>query len=147
MLVYPSPYRFGINSIRGAVFVYLWEDMLIELLKIHNSARNMKDNFIKVNLIKARWFLYECYRLQSQSDEYSFSMSIHIFFISNVLFNSASVLLKGTNADLKMCQYLRLHMKIICWRFHNKTPFNFWDLRRWHVWKVCLQTFRNNRIC
>ena len=96
MLVYPSPYRFGINSIRGAVFVYPWEDILIELLKIHNSARNMKDNFIKVNLIKARWFLYECCRLQSQSDEYSFSMSIHIFFISNVFFNSASVLLKGT---------------------------------------------------
>lgn len=96
MLVYPSPYRFVINSVRGAVFVYLWEDILIELLKIHNSARNMKDNFIKVNLIKARWFLYECCRLQSQSDEYSFSMSIHIFFISNVFVNSASVLLKGT---------------------------------------------------
>ena len=25
--------------------------------------------------------------------------------------------------------------------------FTFWDMRAWHVWKVCLQTFRNNTIC
>ena len=31
-----------------------------------------------------------------------------------------------TNADLAICQYLRLHMKIICWRFHIKTPFTFY---------------------
>ena len=24
---------------------------------------------------------------------------------------------------MKICQYPRLHMKIICWRFHIKTPF------------------------
>ena len=28
-----------------------------------------------------------------------------------------------TNADLKICQYLRLHMKIKCWRFCIKTPY------------------------
>ena len=52
-----------------------------------------------------------------------------------------------TNADLKICQYLRLHMIIIYWRFYIKTPFTFWDIRRWDMWKVCLQTLRNNRIC
>ena len=29
------------------------------------------------------------------------------------------------NADLKICQYLRRHLKIICRRFHIKTPFTF----------------------
>ena len=28
----------------------------------------------------------------------------------------------------KICQYFRLHMKIICWKFHIKTPFTFWDM-------------------
>ena len=52
-----------------------------------------------------------------------------------------------TNADLKTFQYLRLHMKIICWRFHRKTHFNFWDMGLWDMWKVCLQPSRNNWIC
>ena len=34
-----------------------------------------------------------------------------------------------TNADLKICQYLCLYMKITCWRFHIKTHFTFWDMR------------------
>ena len=38
-------------------------------------------------------------------------------------------------------------MKIICWRFRIKTSFPFWDMRTWDMWKVCLQTFRNNRTC
>ena len=50
-------------------------------------------------------------------------------------------------ADVKYCQYLFLHIKIICWRFHIKTPFTFWDMCTWDMWKVCLQTFTNNRIC
>ena len=49
-----------------------------------------------------------------------------------------------TNADLKICQYLRIHMKIICWRFHIKTPIAFWDMHTWDMWKVGLQTLRNN---
>ena len=51
------------------------------------------------------------------------------------------------NANAKICQYRRLHMKIICWRFHIKTRFVFWDMRTWDMWKVPLQTFRNNKIC
>ena len=30
-----------------------------------------------------------------------------------------------TNADLKICQYIHLHMKIICQRFYIKTLFAF----------------------
>ena len=48
------------------------------------------------------------------------------------------------NADLNICRYLCLHMKI-CRRFHITTPFKFWDMRK-DMWKVCLQTFRNNKI-
>ena len=52
-----------------------------------------------------------------------------------------------TNADLKICQYLRLYMKMICWTFHIKISFTFWDTCTWDTWKVSLQTFRNIRIC
>ena len=51
-----------------------------------------------------------------------------------------------TIADLKICQYFCFYMKTICWRFHIKTFLNFWDIRTWDIWKVCLQTFWNNRI-
>ena len=47
---------------------------------------------------------------------------------------------------MKICQYLCLHMKIICWRFHIKIVFTFWSIPIWDMWKVYLQTFRNNRI-
>ena len=44
-----------------------------------------------------------------------------------------------TNANLKIRQYLRLHMKIICWIFNIKTPSIFLDMHTWGMWKVCLQ--------
>ena len=47
----------------------------------------------------------------------------------------------------KICQYLRLYMKTICWTFLIKKSFTFWDMHTEDMWKVCLQTFRNNRIC
>ena len=53
---------------------------------------------------------------------------------------------KYTNADLKICQHLYLHLKIICRRFQNERLLTFWDIHTWDMWKVCLQTFRNNRI-
>ena len=52
------------------------------------------------------------------------------------------------NADFKICQYLRLHMKIICQRFRIKTPFTFWDRRTWDTWRVAKKKkkFTKNRI-
>ena len=47
---------------------------------------------------------------------------------------------------MKIYQYLRLHMKINCWRFHFKTSFTFWGMCTWDIWKVCLQTLRNNML-
>ena len=35
----------------------------------------------------------------------------------------------------------------ICLRFHIKTRLTFWDMRLLNMWKVCLQTSRNNRTC
>ena len=40
-------------------------------------------------------------------------------------FNFISWSLRYTDADLKIYQHLRLYIKIICWRFHFKTPFYF----------------------
>ena len=48
---------------------------------------------------------------------------------------------------MKICQYIRFHMKIISRRLHIETPFTFLDMHTWDMQKVCLQTFRNNRIC
>ena len=49
--------------------------------------------------------------------------------------------------NLKICRILRPHVEIIRWRFHIKIPSTFWDMRTWDMWKVCLQTLRNNTIC
>ena len=66
-------------------------------------------------------------------------------WFSITLPKTLKVNIKGTL--MQICQYLCPYMKKICWRFHIKTPFTFWDMRTWDMWKVCLQTFRNNRIC
>ena len=42
---------------------------------------------------------------------------------------------------------LCLHTKMICRRFRIITAFTFWVMRTRDIWKVCLQTYRNNRIC
>ena len=52
-----------------------------------------------------------------------------------------------TNADMKIYQYLRYHIKIISRRFRIITPFTFWVIRIRDKWNVCLQIYRNNRIC
>ena len=62
-----------------------------------------------------------------------------------IFFEVYMFIVEGT--DMKVCQYLRFHMEIICWRFHIKTHFTVWDMRTCDMWKFCLKTFRNNRIC
>ena len=52
---------------------------------------------------------------------------------------------------MKIYQYLCLRMKMICWRFIIKTPFSFWDICDWDVWKVCFDMntnmYENFKIC
>ena len=48
-----------------------------------------------------------------------------LYFILSVKIFVLLQLIKGTNADLRTCQYIRFHIKIICRRFHIKTPFTF----------------------
>ena len=67
-----------------------------------------------------------------------------LVFVRN-LCNEKCSCVKGIH--LEICKYLRLQMNIICWRSYIKTPHTFWDMRTWDMWKVCLRTFRNNRIC
>ena len=49
-------------------------------------------------------------------------------------------------SPLIICQYLCLHMKTVCWWFHIKRLFTFLDMRAYDMWKVWLQTFKNDRI-
>ena len=44
----------------------------------------------------------------------------------------------------KLSLFLHLHMKIRRRRLYVEIPFTFWDRGTWYMWKVCLQTFRNN---
>ena len=39
-----------------------------------------------------------------------------------------------------------LLLKIICQRLHIKIRFRVRDMGSWDIWKLCLQTLRNNRI-
>ena len=43
---------------------------------------------------------------------------------------------RHTNADLKIYQYICLHKKIMCQRYTHRD-----------VKDICLQTYRNSRIC
>ena len=55
-------------------------------------------------------------------------MIYSIYYITKSRLDVATVCQRYTNADLKICQYLRLHMKIIYWNFYIQTPFTFWDI-------------------
>ena len=57
--------------------------------------------------------------------EESQDSSIYSVIISSIFTVLNLNIIRYTNADLKICQYLRLHMKITCRRFHAKTPFTF----------------------
>ena len=58
------------------------------------------------------------------------------------------IMVKGTIMQIwKSANIPVFNRKILCRRFHIKTPFTFWDMRAWDMLKICLQIFRNNRIC
>ena len=52
-----------------------------------------------------------------------------------------------TNADMKIYRYLCFYIKVICRRVRIVTALTFWDMRTGDIWDVCLETYRNNRIC
>ena len=57
--------------------------------------------------------------------------------------NAMSLVKAHSNADLKICQYLCLNMKIMYLKFFNRTPFTLHA----RYLKIFLQTLTNNRIC
>ena len=56
------------------------------------------------------------------------------------------LLLKYTNADMKIYQHLSLHIKILCRWFCIVTLFTLWDTHTRDIWNVCLQTYRDNTL-
>ena len=50
-------------------------------------------------------------------------------------------------ADMKIYQYLCLHIKIIFQKFRIVTLFTIWDIHTRDIWNVGLQTYWKNRIC
>ena len=49
--------------------------------------------------------------------------------IAFIVLNLNIICIRYTNADLEICQYLPLHMKITFPRFHIKTPFPRFDIK------------------
>ena len=47
---------------------------------------------------------------------------------------------------MKISLYILTDIKIISWRFCILNLINFSVIHPWRLWKVCLQTYRNNRI-
>ena len=76
-----------------------------------------------------------------QNVRHVFLTSFFVFFLFSFVFLKLLKMEMQINADLNICQYLCLHMKL-CRSFHIRTPFKFWDMRK-DMWKVCLELFRN----
>ena len=70
------------------------------------------------------------------------SYFVYDFFYKNV--SHVIYYERYTNADLKICQHLRLHMKMR-WKFQIKTLFTFWNMRT--KVKSLFINIQNNRIC
>ena len=51
-----------------------------------------------------------------------------------------------TNVDLKISPYIVIAIKVISWKFRILNPKNSWVIHPQRLGKVCLQTYRNNRI-
>ena len=71
---------------------------------------------------------YQVFSCQKLSKKCAFNVDVCFtwiiaFWIILRNFTIERKLYRYTNADLKICQYLYLHMKIICWRSHIKTAF------------------------
>ena len=65
----------------------------------------------------------------------------------NLTYKLGLISIRVTFFKRTLMQIWKSHMKIICWRFEIKTSSILWDMRTWVILKLCLQTFRNNRIC
>ena len=115
-------------------------------LQYRNENQNFISNFIFQFIKKTKWHLGYKNSCQVFTNQKPRKLQQQIPFKANYHFDPTLKCWLG-NVELRICQYLRLPMKIISWRFHIKTSFTFWDMGTWHMWNVCLQTFRNNRVC
>ena len=108
------------------------ETMIMKILWRWNWIQNTEETEKKTH-IKSQKLVFQKNRLKMQTEIKPQRTKQH---------NS-----RYTNADMKIYQYLRYHIKIISRRFRIITPFTFWVIRIRDKWNVCLQIYRNNRIC
>ena len=117
------------------------------LVYVNKFLRIIKSCFLTeaMKRIKCQLLFFNFYT--SYERKINFTLKIIIVITVIISLHCKETNWRYTNADVKICQYFRLHMKIIWWKFHIKTCFTLWDMCTWGMWKVCLQTFRNNRTC
>ena len=56
------------------------------------------------------------------------------------------------NVKVHLCRFENLPISLFSYenkmlKIPHLNTFTFWDMCIWDMWKVCLQTFRNNRLC
>ena len=110
--------------------------------EIQHSLRHTK-KYLKLALI-----IWYCSRWSVLTAKTKNSLKIDVF--EGKIFREFPQNLENwrcTNADLKIYRYLCLSLKIILRKFRIKTAFTFWVMRTQDIWNVCLQTYRDNRIC
>ena len=61
-------------------------------------------------------------------------------------FTNISGYLKGTLVQIWKFLYVLIHIKIISWKFCILNPKNCQFIHL-NLWNVCLQTYKNNKIC
>ena len=116
-------------------FTYPWRNYItysvpfllfikLKFLKTESSVMSYILRFLNSEIISILTFL----SLLSQKN-----MSLMTFILLYLGFVGWVLKVHYTDADFKICLYLRLHMKIISWKFHINTPFTFCDMRTWDM--------------
>ena len=138
----PSSVFCGANHEKRLIFLFWLKSVLL--------CYNLWNKKPKCNIWRPHWKSIPYPQPQGLAKildrEESQDSRIYSVTISNVFTVLNLNIIRYTNADLKICQYLRLHMKITCQRFQDQTLFTFWNRHTWDMYKVFLRTFRNNRI-
>ena len=141
-MVPETVYTYGITFFSSVFYILqtikVWSGRLFLWTNcegIRNLGYNILETWVWTSL-EMKLYFFEVL-LNSESTVKKCGMSATICYVEKYF--------KGALMQIWKSEYL--HLKIICWRFHIKTTFTFWDMCMCDMWKICLQTFRNNRTC
>ena len=127
------------------------ENMIHKLQESLEHLKILTVNNINKNLASSGSESWKKYYLQNKKNlGPNHSFSIYLFF-SNfygwMLLGNVFRVYRYFNADLKMSPYVRVHIKILSRKFRILNARDSRVIYPHSLRNVCLQTYRNNRIC